>query len=860
MVNIRRFLLLSCLALALVSLTPPKSKAQAQDAPIAFQKLEEIVVTFNVPRLFQRDMFVMYDGKTVYLPMTEVFELLDFSVTPDFQAKKLVGFIMNRNNTFELDFSLLTARMPSKEVHFDSSDFVLSATDVFLRLELFETLFDLHMDFSFTQLQVQLPLDTDFPAWQRLQRKSARDKMLAKKEALERVKAVPHQRKLFKAGVVDWMLSTNPIGGGGHYLNLDIGSIVAGGDLYLSGGGNTVTGFEAGNTIYRWHYFVNNNPYLTQIGLGQVYSTGSLSRSFTGATFTNRPQVQRSYFRQIDVTGFVGEGWEVELFVDNQLIAFSFTDLKGEYHFDLDQIYGSSQVLLKMYGPNGEFKQEERTLNVPYTLLPKGAVEYATGFGYTGVRDSAKFYSQGQAYAGITSFLTAGVMGDFPIASADSELSTFAGELTTKINNEIMLGGGFAPNYVTSGALSFNRPSLASMNFNISKYYENKWRNPAKQEQRINASISLPLRLFGKYIGARYSVSIDKFATVKATNMNFGMSTSLLRTFINYMGKYKISENQMQTQKGLSSQLLMSTQMLRLFWPQVRLDYDHSTGIIDHYGIFLNKRILRTGQLTLSYERNVPANTNSIMLNFSFFTGFAQVTSRAQRIAKNFYVSQVQRGSIQYDQDVHHFRFDRRSSVGYGVAVVRPFMDDNDNGKREDNEALLPGVKAKISGANGIPTGKNKTYYYNSLRPYDNYIVQVDQYSIDNPTLKPTNENYSVTINPNMVNAIEIPIVTVSDVSGLIERQTPQGNSGTGGIKLLFTNISKEVTTLVQTFSNGEYYYLGLLPGMYRAEVDPAQLTKYGYVTEPLYREFEIKPGSSGMSLENISFLLVPKK
>ncbi|MEK7774767.1 MAG: hypothetical protein AAB305_02650, partial [Candidatus Zixiibacteriota bacterium] len=340
----------------------------------------------------------------------------------------------------------------------------------------------------------------------------------------------------------------------------------------------------------------------------------------------------------------------------------------------------------------------------------------------------------------------------------------------------------------------------------------------------------------------------------------YGVSTTLFKVFLSYLGKYKVSQSRMQKQKGMASQLLMSTQLLRFLWPQVRLDYDHTTSKIEQYGVFLNKRILRTGQLTLSYERNEPAKTNSIMLNFSFFTGFAQVTSRAQRIGEQIYVSQVQRGSIQYDQDIHRFRFDRRNSVGYGVAVVRPFMDDNDNGRRDDNEALLPGVKAKISGASGIPNGKNKTYYYNSLRPYDQYVVQVDQYSIDNPTLKPTNDNYSVTINPNMVNAVEIPIVTVSDVSGLIERQTVQGNSGTGGIKLLFTNISKEMSTTVQTFSNGEYYYLGLLPGMYRAEVDPAQLSKYGYVTEPLYREFEIKPGASGMSLENINFLLVPKK
>ena len=78
--------------------------------------------------------------------------------------------------------------------------------------------------------------------------------------------------------------------------------------------------------------------------------------------------------------------------------------------------------------------------------------------------------------------------------------------------------------------------------------------------------------------------------------------------------------------------------------------------------------------------------------------------------------------------------------------------------------------------------------------------------------------------NPNMVTSIDVPIVMAGEVNGMIIRKTARGQSGLGGAKVVFINFSTGEKTEVVTFNNGEFYYLGLIPGRYRAQLDKSQL------------------------------------
>jgi hypothetical protein len=274
----------------------------------------------------------------------------------------------------------------------------------------------------------------------------------------------------------------------------------------------------------------------------------------------------------------------------------------------------------------------------------------------------------------------------------------------------------------------------------------------------------------------------------------------------------------------------------------------------------LNHRILKTGQLTLSYERNPVAKSNSVMLTLNFFNSVASFTSRVLNSDGRFSVNQAQRGSIRYDRIGGAVRFDRRNAVGYGAAVIRPFLDANNDGQVDNGETYFTGLKARISGIGGRTLGRDRLYYYDGLRPYDDYMVQIDATSLDDPTLKPAFDNLKVRVSPNVVTSIDVPVVVASDMSGNVSVLSLAGKVGVGGLHLKVLNLSKDIVTEISTFNNGDFYYLGLVPGHYRAFVDPQQLGQYGYVSTPESVEFEVKASDKTSSIENIDFVLSIKK
>ncbi len=821
---------------------------------------EEITISFEVPRMLTADMFVRYDGKTLYLPTTEVFNLLDISISLNADRTQFQGFIFHKNHQFELRPTEGTATVNKAAFTLARSEYYFENGELFLRIDQFKRLFGLDLTFDFSMLRVLLPLNEEFPAWQKLKRKQAREKLQKQTAALKDIRAVPRHRELFSGGVADWTLSSNPIGGGGHYLDLALGSMVMGGDLTLSGTGNTASGFQSDQFHYRWHYAFNENPFVSQTELGSVNSGGPLSRSLTGTLITNHPQNQRQYFQTIDLDGQLEPGWEVELYVDGRLMDFAEADQSGRYRFNVDVVYGSSDITLKMYGPNGEIRTEERHVRVPYTLVPKGSFEYTVAGGLDDISDSARYYAQSLAYYGMLNSVTVGVGSDIPIGSESDEAPLVSAEATVQVAGNIIANASFAPQYQMQFGANYAMPSFISANIAYTKYYANSFRNPANQLQGLSGSVSMPIKVGQRYLGLRYNASYDQFNGFRSLSMNYGLTGSFWRFFGNYLGRYKRSIYPSRSTHSIASQLMVSTDLFSWLRPQARLDYDHEANEISRYGIYLTRRIFKTGQISLSYERSPLYGSDMVMLNINFFNSIANFSTRAAYSGDRYSMNQMQRGSVRYDRAAGKIRFDRRNGIGYGSAVVRPFLDLNNDGLPSAGEEYLPGLKAKILGVGGRPVGRGNLYYYEGLRPYDSYTISVDATSLDNPLLKPAFENYKVSVNPNVVTSVDVPVVMAADISGVIERETSFGKVGIGGIKLKVLNISKDIVTEIVSFSNGQYYFLGLIPGSYRAYLDPEQLERYGYQAEPPSLDFEVLPSEAGSSVENINFVLVPKK
>lgn len=261
----------------------------------------------------------------------------------------------------------------------------------------------------------------------------------------------------------------------------------------------------------------------------------------------------------------------------------------------------------------------------------------------------------------------------------------------------------------------------------------------------------------------------------------------------------------------------------------------------------------------MTLERNMISRSNSIMFTFNFFAGAADFTSKYYAAAGSESFSQMQRGSVRFDQSAGSFRFDRRNGLGFGTAVVVPYHDANYNSKFDSGEKILTDLRAKVGGAAGRKQAEEQLYYFDNLRPYEEYLVQIDPVSLDDPQLRPAHENFRINVNPNVVTTVYVPVVTSGEVTGTVDRLIPDGSIGVGGIRILIENISTGKRYEITTFNNGDYYYQGLVPGMYRAFIDPEQLSAFGYKSEPSEIPFQIETIEGGDYVDGVKFLISPE-
>ncbi len=822
------------------------------------QRTEEIIVKIDIPRLLQKDVFAHYDGQTIYVPLIDFFSLIEVQVDADFSGKKFSGQYLSENNEFEINLNKYEAKCFKRELIIDSTWYVLTDNELFLRIDLFDKLFDIKMFFNFSDLSIFIPLNDEFPIYQKLRRAMAHKKLREQQHAEISAQSIPRRKEYLSGGVLDWTVAASPIGGSGQYFNLGLGGILMGGDLELSATGSTDFGVRNDQIRYRWHYYFDNNRYITQVEAGKINTLGHLSRSLTGVMATNRPQIRRQHFQTITLSDNIGPGWEVELYMNGRLIDFTHSDENGQYSFFVDIDYGTTRLELHFFGPDGEIRTEERWVSVPFNLIPKNEIEYTVATGEADMYGVSNKYFQTTAYYGLLNRVTVGVGSDIPMQNA-VEKPLASGEMTYQPFDNMLVNGIFSPSNSTQFSLNYSHPSLVSFFASYTKYYENEYLNRFDKERSLSLTISSPLKVFGIYLSPRLRLSLDKYPNHEQKIWNYGFKLRVAGVNLNYIGYTKNDDYYTRVDKQTVSKLLLSTSLIKFVRPQIGINYDHDHREYSKLGIYLNKRIFRSGQITFSYERNPIAGYNIYMATLNFYTDFAGFTSRFVRTADRNAITQTQKGSIRFDDNTGEFRFLRHNGIGAGSAVVWPFHDANYNGSRDEGEELLSELRAKITGGARIDRREDNLAYYDNLRAYDEYVVEIDPYSLDNPLLQPSHEYYKVTINPNTVTLINVPIVTAGEIAGRVDRVIPDGTIGVGGIKIKVLNEITNKEYEIVSFNNGEFFHLGLIPGLYRAYVDPQQLERYGYASDPPYIKFQIKTIEGGDYFGNANFILSPK-
>jgi hypothetical protein len=214
-------------------------------------------------------------------------------------------------------------------------------------------------------------------------------------------------------------------------------------------------------------------------------------------------------------------------------------------------------------------------------------------------------------------------------------------------------------------------------------------------------------------------------------------------------------------------------------------------------------------------------------------------------------VSQLVQGSLLWDRAAGGLTAAPGPSIARAGVAGRVFRDDNQNGRYDPGEALMPGVRV-IVGTRPVVSDSSGEFRVWDLLPFEPVHVLVDSMSIDSPLLVPAFATAVLVPNPNRFRTLDVPIVAAGVIEGRVWRTSGASREPMGAVLLVLTDHRSGARRHFASFSDGTFYLMGVKAGDYELTVDEATLGMAALTATSL--RFALAPeaaatGRSGLEL-----------
>ncbi|MEI7663316.1 MAG: hypothetical protein WCK34_14000, partial [Bacteroidota bacterium] len=290
--------------------------------------------------------------------------------------------------------------------------------------------------------------------------------------------------------------------------------------------------------------------------------------------------------------------------------------------------------------------------------------------------------------------------------------------------------------------------------------------------------------------------------------------------------------------------------------PQTQFDYIRSRFVM--IKVEAEKQMFTHGVLKLTYEHNFAVNIRNIQVGFRYDFSFAQTGLTATNGHDGTTIVETARGSLLFDRKTHWIGAENLTSVGKGGIVIQPFLDLNNNGRRDMDEPKVIGLTIHMSGGHITQSIRDSSVRVSDLEPFTSYFIDIDRASFENVAWQIRKPLISVAVDPNQFKLVEIPVSVFGEVSGMVYLAGENGNAGQGRVIVSFYRSDSTLAGRTLTEADGYYNFLGLGPGSYVVRVDEAQLHKLNLVANPGTISFGIARSIDGDQAMGLDFILRP--
>jgi outer membrane usher protein FimD/PapC len=270
----------------------------------------------------------------------------------------------------------------------------------------------------------------------------------------------------------------------------------------------------------------------------------------------------------------------------------------------------------------------------------------------------------------------------------------------------------------------------------------------------------------------------------------------------------------------------------------------------------LRKRVFKKGSLQASLNHDFRYKNTSVQLGFQYNFQYANAAISSNIDNNGVSFTQSASGGLMFEPNADFVEFNNNTSIGRASVKFVPYLDINGNGKRDFDEQPVKGLEVVMNGGRKILDQNEGTTIITGLEPYIKNYITFDTSKVNNIAWRLENKTLNITLNPNQLRTIEIPISVVGEVAGMVQRSEKEQLTGIAGLKINIYKNDTDFIASVLSESDGYFNYLGLTSGNYSAKIDSTQLQKLHFRTEAKNTDFIIDNGSDGAYVDNLEFIL----
>jgi cell division protein FtsN len=824
----------------------------SQDLP----EYDEISVFLEIPRYLGSEIDAAIRGDELFLPVTDLFNLLKIKNTPSQDLESVEGFFILPEAEYRISRTDNLIEFQDKIFNLDPGDIIRTESNLYLKSTLYGKVFGLECVFNFRSLSVLVNSRLELPMIREMRLEEMRKNLSRLKGEPQADTIIGQTRPLFRFGMADWSVTSTQETehASDTRINLSLGAMVAGGEATASLYYDSNDPFNEKQQYYHWRYVNNDFSPLRQIMAGKIsaQSISSLFNPVVGIQLTNTPTTYRRSFGTYTLSDRTDPGWIVELYVNNILVDYVKADASGFFTFEVPLVYGNSMVMLKFYGPWGEERSREQNITIPFNFLPKNTFEYKVSGGIVEDTLGSKFGRAALGY-GLTKNLTFGGGVEYLSSLSSQPFMPFL-NASIRVTNNLLLTGEYVHGVRSKGTFTYRMPSNLQLDLNYTLYDKDQEAIFYNYLEERKATLSIPLRIgkFRTYQRASiYQIILPR--SFKYTTGEWMLSGSLFGINTNLTTYALILKN---ADPYVYSNFSLALRLPGGFILMPQAQYSYTFNEMLTAKLRVEKRLFDHAYFNMSYEQNFRNDLRMGELGLRYDFSFAQTGLSVRQSNKRTSFVEYARGSIINDRKTKYMGTDNRTNVGRGGITITAFIDLNVNGTKDSGEPKAPGLNLRSSGGRVEKSERDTTIRILGLEPYAKYYIELDQNSFENISWRLPVNTLSVTVDPNMLKNIEIPVAVAGEATGTVYLEQDSVANGIGRIIVGFYTPDNKLAGRALTEFDGYYSYLGLVPGEYVVRPDTAQLRNLGMTSEPESMNFSINTGIDGDIVDGLDFLL----